>query len=66
MVEEFEKIEMAKRKLKEERLEGVLSGKLPESAIIKVCVCVCVRGGHGYGIGLLLMCVCARVCAGGQ
>lgn len=42
VVEEYEKIEMAKRKLKEERLEEVLSGKLPESAIIKVCACVCV------------------------
>lgn len=36
VVEEYQKIEMAKRKLKEERLEEVLSGKLPESAIIKV------------------------------
>jgi pre-mRNA-processing factor SLU7 len=35
VVEEYKKIEMAKRKLKEELLEGVLSGKLPESAIIK-------------------------------
>ena len=35
-MEEYKKIEMAKRKLKEELLEGVLSGKLPESAIIKV------------------------------
>ena len=35
-MEEYEKIEMAKRKLKEERLEEVLSGKLPESAITKV------------------------------
>ena len=36
MVEEYEKIEMAKRKLKEEQLEQVLTGKLPESAIVKV------------------------------
>ena len=36
MVEEYKKIEMAKRKLKEEMLEGVLSGKLPESTIVKV------------------------------
>ena len=44
VVEEYQKIEMAKRKLKEERLEGVLLGKLPESAIIKVgtCAYVCV------------------------
>ena len=35
-MEEYKKIEMAKRKLKEEMLEGVLSGKLPESAIVKV------------------------------
>lgn len=46
VVEEYQKIEMAKRKLKEERLEEVLSGKLPESAIIKVRV----GGGRG-GVG---------------
>ena len=41
VIEEYEKIEMAKRKLKEERLEGVLSGKLPESEIMKVCIYTC-------------------------
>ena len=43
VVQEYQQVEMAKRKLKEERLEEVLSGKLPESAIIKVSVCVCMR-----------------------
>ena len=67
MVEEYEKIEMAKRKLKEEQLEQVLTGKLPESAIVKVgyitkhwpyiLLCTCVH----------LACSCwSALCTGGQ